>query len=155
MEANVDVGTVNGIFDRMYYRMKGLPGQVSATFSGWNFKRAQGKLEHDLARIIDTANAHHAKGQAKGSAVFFSLRDKANDKINAFCTKWKVERNVIEDQAPALKELDALCVADKAIPPTLKLLGMVLGGILSLVLLGMASGAIHAGHNWAFHLLSH
>jgi Mlc titration factor MtfA (ptsG expression regulator) len=121
----------------------------------WRFNQAQGKLEHDLARIIETANGHHAKGQPKGSPVYFSLRDQANAKINAFCEKWTVERKVIEAQAPALKDLYTLTVADKQVSPLLKLLGMLLGGLLSLILIGMASGAIHAGHNWAFHLLSH
>ena len=54
----------------------------------------------------------------------------------------------IEAQAPALADLDSLCVPDKQIPAGLKLLAALLGTILSLVLLGVASGLVHAGHDW-------
>jgi hypothetical protein len=30
-----------------------------------------------------------------------------------------------------------------------------LGGILSLILIGAASGLVNAGHNWVMHLFAH
>lgn len=149
------VSTVNGFFDRMYDRLKALPGKTSSTVRDWRFKQAQSGLEHSLARIIDTANGHQANGQPKGSAVYFALQAKANEAITKFCTKWNVDRLVIEAEAPALWELKALTVADKQTPAGVKLIMALVGTIGCLLMIGFASGVVQAGHNWTLHLLSH
>jgi hypothetical protein len=64
-----------------------------------------------------------------------------------------VDIAIIKAQAPALADLDNLCVPDKQIPAGLKLLVGLLGTILSLMLLEAASGLIHAGHNWVMHFV--
>jgi hypothetical protein len=121
----------------------------------WRRDRNLASLERDLAKIIETANSHSAKGTPKGAAVYFTLRDRANTKINAFCNKWHVDRSIIEAEAPNLKELDALCLADKAANPAIKMMAMFLGGVLSLVVLGMASGVFTWGHNLIVNHLPH
>ena len=113
----------------------------------------QNSLERALAQIIETANGHRAKGLPKGSTAYVVLRDKADAKIQVFATKWGVDIAIIKAQAPALADLDSLCVPDKQIPAGLKLLVALLGTILSLVLLGAASGLVHAGHNWVMRLV--
>jgi disulfide bond formation protein DsbB len=60
---------------------------------------------------------------------------------------------IIKAQAPALADLDSLCVPDKQIPAGLKLLAALTGAILSLVLLGAASGLVHAGHEWVMRFV--
>jgi hypothetical protein len=47
-----------------------------------------------------------------------------------------------------LADLDSLCVPDTQIPAGLKLLVGLFGMIVSLVLLGAASGLVHVGHDW-------
>ena len=106
-----------------------------------------------LARIIETANGHRAKGLPKGSPAYFVLRDKADAKIQVFARKWGVDIATIKAQAPALADLDSLCVPDTQIPAGLKLLAALLGTILSLVLLGAASGLVHAGHDWVMRFV--
>jgi hypothetical protein len=64
--------------------------------------------------------------------------------------KWS---SIIKAQAPALADLDNLCVPEKQIPTGLKLLAALLGTILSLVLLGAASGLVHAGHDWVMRFV--
>ena len=113
----------------------------------------QNSLERALARIIETANGHRAKGLPKGSPAYFVLRDKADAKIQVFARKWGVDIATIKAQAPALADLDSLCVPDKQIPAGLKLLAALLGTILSLVLLGAASGLVHAGHDWVMRFV--
>jgi hypothetical protein len=114
----------------------------------WRRHQDQNALERSLARIIETANGHRAKGLPKGSPAYFVLRDKADAKIQAFARKWDVDIAIIKAQAPALADLDSLCVPDTQIPAGLKLLAVLLGTILSLVLLGAASGLVHVGHDW-------
>jgi hypothetical protein len=125
------------------------------TFNAWRQHRDQEALEKALARIIETANGHQAKGLPKGSPAYFALRDKATAKIDTFCKKWNVDRTVIEAEAPALREMYALTIPDKQAPASLKLLAAFLGGILSLVLIGAASGLVNVGHNWVMHLFTH
>ena len=64
-----------------------------------------------------------------------------------------MEIATIEAQAPALADLNSLCIPDKQVPAGLKLLAALLGTILSLVLLGAASGLVHAGHDWVMRFV--
>ena len=123
------------------------------TFNTWRKSMDQNSLERALAQIIETANGHRAKGLPKGSPAYFVLRDKAHAKIRAFARKWDVDIATIEAQAPALADLDKLCIPDKQVPTGLKLLAALLGTILSLVLLGAASGLVHAGHDWVMRFV--
>ena len=124
-----------------------------STFNTWRKSMDQNSLERALAQIIETANGHRAKGLPKGSPAYFVLRDKADAKVQAFARKWDVEIATIEAQAPALADLDKLCIPDKQVPAGLKLLAALLGTILSLVLLGGASGLVHAGHDWVMRFV--
>jgi hypothetical protein len=101
-----------------------------------------------LAHIIETANGHRTKGLPKGAPAYVVLRDKADARIQVFAMKWGVDIAIIKAQAPALADLDSLCVPDTQIPAGLKLLVGLFGMIVSLVLLGVASGLVHAGHDW-------
>ena len=113
----------------------------------------QNSLERALAQIIETANGHRAKGLSKGSPAYCVLRDSADAKIQAFARRWDVDITTIEAQAPALADLHDLCVPDKQVPAGVKLLVRLLGTILFLVLLGAASGLVHAGHDWVLRLI--
>jgi hypothetical protein len=133
---------------------KDSPGKVMIHIRSWRRSRDQDALESSLAKIIETANGHQAKGTPRGSPVYFALCEKADVRIDAFCRKWTVDRSVIEAEAPNLKELEALCIPDKETPTAIKLLACFLGGILCLVLIGAAFGLIHAGHDLIMHLIS-
>ena len=122
-------------------------------FNTWSKRIDQNSLERALAQIIETANGHRAKGLPKGSPAYCVLRDSADAKIQAFARRWDVDITTIEAQAPALADLHDLCVPDRQIPAGLKLLVGLLGTILSLVLLGVASGLVHAGHDWVIRLI--
>jgi hypothetical protein len=143
------------VCDRLYDTLVGLGGKTSAAIHNWRFKQAQSSLEHDLANIIETANSHRAKGLSKGSPAYVALREKAASKIESFCRRWNVNRSLVESEAPALQDLYALSVPDKENSAAFKLLACFLGGILSLVLIGAASGLVTAAHNWVAHALSH
>jgi hypothetical protein len=119
----------------------------------WRRHQDQNALERSLARIIETANGHRAKGLPKGAPAYVVLRDKSDARIQVFAMKWGVDIAIIKAQAPALADLDSLCVPDKQIPAGLKLLAALLGTIFSLVLLGVASGLVHAGHDWLMRLV--
>jgi hypothetical protein len=122
-------------------------------FNTWRKRMDQNSLERALAQIIETANGHRAKGLPKGSPVYIVLRETADAKIQVFSSKWSVDVAIIKAQAPALADLDTLCVPDRQIPAGLRLLAGLLGTILSLVLLGAASGLVHAGHDWVMSLI--
>jgi hypothetical protein len=136
-------------------KLRSWQGTGMSTFNAWRQHRDQESLEKALARIIETANGHRAKGLPKGSPAYFALRDKATAKINTFCKKWNVDPTVIEAEAPALREMYALTIPDKQAPAGIKMFAAFLGGILSLILIGEASGLVNAGHNWVMHLFAH
>jgi hypothetical protein len=124
-----------------------------STVNLWRRHQDQNALERSLARIIETANGHRAKGLPKGSPAYCVLRDTADAKIKVFATKWDVDIATIEAEAPALADLHELCVPDKQVPSGVKLLVGLLGAVFSLVLLGAASGLVHAGHVWVIRLI--
>ena len=134
--------------------MKRSSDVLMAHVGSWRRSHDQNALEKSLARIIETANGHQAKGMPKGSPVYFALRDKADAKIDAFCQRWSVDRSVIVAEAPSLKDLSELCIRDKQLPVAVKALACLLCGILTMLLIGAASGIIHTGHNAVLHLLS-
>jgi hypothetical protein len=133
--------------DKAWGGLRSLGARGISTFNIWRKNMDQNSLERALAQIIETANGHRAKGLPKGSPAYFALRDKADAKIEVFATKWGVGIAIIRAQAPALADLDTFCIPDRQIPAGLKLLAALLGTIFSLVLLGAASGLVHAGHD--------
>jgi hypothetical protein len=122
-------------------------------FNTWRKRMDQNSLERALAQIIETANGHRAKGLPKGSPAYRVLAETADAKIQVFSSKWSVDVATIEAQAPALADLHDLCVPDRQIPAGVKLLVGLLGTILFLVLLGVASGLVRAGHDWVIRLI--
>jgi hypothetical protein len=134
--------------------MKRSSNVLKVRVGSWQRSRDQDALERALANIIETANGHRTKGVPRGSLVYSALRDRADARIDAYCKKWNVDRSTIEAEAPSLKDLRDLCIADKETPLAIKALTCLLGGILIMLLIGAASGIIHAGHNGVFHLLS-
>jgi hypothetical protein len=152
---NIAVAKPDYLCDRLYEKLKKLGGQAADGFKAMQLKRDQAALESALARIIETVNSHKAKGKPDGSAVYLELRDTAFAKVEQFCAKHNVDRLSIEAQIPALSDLNARCIAKKKTPLGVQLIAALLGGIVTLLLIGMASGLVSAGHNWVMHLLSH
>ena len=142
--------------DRLYAKLTGLGGKGASAIKAWQLSRSRDRLESELARIIETANSHKAKGRTpNGSLVYVALRDKALQKISAFCEQWNYDPAEIETQVPALQDLIALSVAKGKTPAGLQLIGALLGGCLLMILIGVASGLVNAGHNWVMHLVPH
>jgi hypothetical protein len=123
------------------------------SFNLWHQRQNQDALEKELARIIETANGHQAKGLPKGSPAYVVLREKADASIQAFAKKWNVDIATIEAQAPALADLQSLCVPDKKVPRGLKLILATFGTVLFLVLIGAGSGLVQAGHDCVMRVL--
>ena len=138
---------------KVWEGLRSLGTRGISTVNRWHRHQDQNALERSLARIIETANGHRAKGLPKGSPAYIVLRETADAKIQVFSSKWSVDVAAVKAQAPALADLDSLCVPDKQIPAGLKLLAVLLGTIFSLVLLGAASGLVHAGHNWVMRFV--
>ena len=138
---------------KVWEGLRSLGTRSISTVNLWRRHQDQNALERSLARIIETANGHRAKGLSKGSPAYIVLRETADAKIQVFSSKWSVDVAAVKAQAPALADLDSLCVPDKQIPASLKLLAALLGMIVSLVLLGAASGLVHAGHDWVMRFV--
>jgi hypothetical protein len=133
---------------KVWEGLRSLGTRGISTVNLWRRHQDQNALERSLARIIETANGHRVKGLPKGAPAYVVLRDKADARIQAFARKWDVDIATIEAQAPALADLNTLCIPDRQIPAGLKLLATLIGAIVSLVLLGAASGLVHVGHDW-------
>jgi hypothetical protein len=138
---------------KVWEGLRSLGTRGISTVNLWRRHQDQNALERSLARIIETANGHRAKGLPKGSPAYIVLRETADARIQVFAMKWGVDIAIIKAQAPALADLDSLCVPDTQIPAGLKLLVGLLGMIISLVLLGAASGLVHVGHDWVMRFV--
>ena len=72
--------------------MKRSSDVLMAHVGSWRRSHDQNALEKSLARIIETANGHQAKGMPKGSPVYFALRDKADAKIELISEGEPIEK---------------------------------------------------------------
>lgn len=133
--------------DRLLIKARTWGRNRICSFEHWRKHQDQNGLEKALARIIETANGHRSKGLPKGSSAYVVLCDQADAEIQGFAKKWNVNVASIEAQAPALADLRGLCIPDKQMSACLKLVLGLLGVIVSLLLIGAASGLVHAGHN--------
>jgi hypothetical protein len=134
------------IFDRAVDRAK-------ATVQGWRRSRAKSKLEVELARIIETANAHQAKGLPVGAPAYHALLAQARGKIQAFATKHQENAFDIEQEVPALRDLERLTQAPSVTTQLSKGVGLVLLVIVAAIVIGMTSGLIATGYRWVVTLL--
>ena len=137
--------------DRLLSKARSWGRNGICSFKLWRRHQDQSALEKVLARIIETANGHRAKGLPKGSPAYVVLCDKADAEIQGFASRWNLDIASIEAQAPALADLRGLCIPDKQVPTGLKVVFGLLGLIVSLLVIGATSGLIHAGHNWVMH----
>ena len=107
-----------------------------------------------MARIIETANAHEAKGLPHGSPAYVALQEHANRKIGDFCARHGVERLAIEQEVPVLRDLEALTQTPSLITRVAKGLGILLAGIIGAMAIGCAGGLVATGYHWIVRLLS-
>jgi hypothetical protein len=114
---------------------------------------AKSTLEQQLARIIETANGHQAKGLPSGSPVYVALHKQANLKIDDFCAKHGVERLAVEQEVPVLRDLEALTRAPSLAVRLTKCLAILIAGIIGAIAVGCAGGLVAAGYNWVVRLL--
>ena len=128
--------------------------KVVVSIKDWRFNRAKAALEHELARIIETANGHQAKHLPTGAPAYVALYQQASTKIDAFCAKHRVERLSIERAAPALRELEHLTHVAPPGANVVKGLGLLIAVVVGAILLGGASGLVSAGHHWIVTLLA-
>ena len=143
----------NDLCDGLNEKLKALGRRAATGFKAWQHNRDQAALESALARIIETANSHKEKGNPDGSAIYLELRNMAYSKIEQFCAKHNVDRLSIETQVPALSDLNSYCIAKKKTPQLAKLFAVLFGGVVALLLIGIASGLVSVGHHWVMQLL--
>lgn len=129
--------------------------KVVISFKDWRFSRAKAALEHELARIVETANGHQAKHLPTGSPAYLALYQQARTKIDAFCAIHRVERLSIERDAPVLRELEQLTHPPPPGTAAVKGLGIVVATVFGAILLGCASGLVSTGYHWMVSLLVH
>ncbi len=115
---------------------------------------AKSTLEQRLARIIETANGHQAKGLPSGSPAYAALYEHANTRIDDFCARHGVERFAVEQEVPVLRELEALTHAPSAAARLAKGLGIFIAGVITAIGVGCAGGLIATGYHWVMRLLS-
>ncbi len=115
---------------------------------------AKSTLEQRLARIIETANGHQAKGLPSGSPAYAALYEHANSSIDDFCARHAVERLAVEQEVPVLRELEALTHAPSPVARLAKGLGILVAGVIGAIVVGCAGGLASAGYHWVERLLS-
>ena len=114
---------------------------------------AKRTLEQQLARIVETANGHQAKGLPSGAPVYVALYQQANQKINDFCAEHRVERLTVEQEVPVLRDLEALTRASSLATKLNKGLAILIAGITGSMAIGCAGGLVAAGYHWVVRLL--
>jgi hypothetical protein len=124
---------------------------------GWikdrQLTRAKRALEQQLARIVETASGHQAKGLPSGSPAYVALHRHATLKIDDFCAKHGVERLAVEQEVPVLRDLEALTHAESPVMRLRKGLGLFIAGFLGALTIGAAGGLVTTGYHWVVRLL--
>ncbi len=69
---------------KVWEGLRSLGTRGISTVNLWRRHQDQNVLERSLARIIETANGHRAKGLPKGSPAYIVLRETADAKIQVF-----------------------------------------------------------------------
>jgi hypothetical protein len=114
--------------------------------------RAKRTLEDRLASLIELANGHQARGLPPGSPAYLALHVHADRAIADFCAKQGVERLAVEQEAPALRDLEALTQPPSVGTRVAKGLGILLAGILGAIAIGGAGGLVATGYRWIVRL---
>jgi hypothetical protein len=108
-------------------------------------------LERKLAKIITVCNGHRAKNVARYAAPYGVLYPKAVALVEEFCTAYSVPEEDVYAQMPALAELKSWAVRPPNTGSAGRLLVYILGPVVALFIIGLASGwaqrIIHFG--WA------
>lgn len=108
-------------------------------------------LERKLAKIITVCNGHRAKNVARYAAPYGVLYPKAVALVEEFCTEYSVPEEDVYAQMPALAELKSWAVRPPNTGSAGRLLVYILGPVVALFIIGLASGwaqrIIHFG--WA------
>ena len=124
---------------------------------GWidTVRRAHGRrrLDDHLAQILETAGGHQSKGLPAGAPAYVALYDRAGRAIDAFCAHHGVDRLSVEQDVPALRELEHLTHAPAPLAGPTKAVSLLLGGALGAILLGSVGGLIAVGYHWMVHAL--
>ena len=129
---------------------------VTRQVNSFLISQAKSKLEKDLAKIIIIANNHLNKGKLKGDPVFNSLRFQAYTKITEFCN-YSTEKGMvihtsdIEEQIPALVDLNECTIADKKISTLSKFVIVLCLSPVFLGLIGLSAGII----SLVYHFIAH
>ena len=127
--------------------------KIVRSFKDWRFNRAKAALEHELARLVETASGHQAKHLPTGAPAYVALYQQASTKIDAFCAKHRVERLSIERDAPVLRELEHLTHAAPPGASVVKGAGILIAVMVGAILIGGASGLVSTGYHWIVTLL--
>jgi hypothetical protein len=108
-------------------------------------------LERKLAKIITVCNGHRAKNVARYATPYGVLYPKAVALVEEFCTEYGVPEEDVYAQMPALAELKSWAVRPPNTGSAGRLLVYILGPVVALFIIGLASGwaqrIIHFG--WA------
>ena len=99
------------------------------------------------ARIIETASGHQAKGLPAGSPAYVGLHRDATLSIEAFCASHGVARSTVEQEIPALRDLESLTRAPTPAARVVKSRGMLIVGIDVAIVTGCVGGLVAAGYH--------
>jgi hypothetical protein len=117
--------------------------------------RDKTRLEQRLARIIETASGHRAKGLPAGAPAYVELLDRASRAIEAYCHEHHLPRPEIEHEVPALRDLERLTRRSSPAVRVVKAVGVLLVGAIGAMAVGSFSALVAVGFHWVVRALLH
>ena len=109
-------------------------------------------LERKLANIITICNGHRTKNVARYASPYASLYEKAETLVAEFCTQYGVDQDDVYAQMPAMAELKSWAVRPPDTGRVGRLLVYLLGPVIGLVIIGLASGYAQRLIHFGWHL---
>ena len=127
--------------------------KVVISFRDWRFNRAKAALEHELARIVETANGHQAKhlpsrsARVRGAVPASQHQDRCVLRQTPRGTSLHRTRRA---GAARTRTPDARRASGRDV---VKGVGILIAVVVGAILLGCASGLVSTGYHWIVSLL--
>lgn len=123
---------------------KGLFARKKQEFILWKDKR---ELENRLKILAKAVYGHEAAGLPKGHDLYVRLDEAINDRVDMFCRKHNVPRDILETQIPVITKAREMAAPPEPIQTVKKGIGIWMLACLILLGLGFAIGIGNAGYH--------
>jgi hypothetical protein len=141
---------VDGLFDSAKDAFGFLTGRLTKARRSLALK----SLESKLGDLLMAATAHEANGVKAGDDRYSVLLAQAEERIDSFCSKFKVPRLEVESQCSGLHKLRTLAtLPEPRFSQPVMVSSYIAVGVVVLFLIGVIAGIVNLGYHFVTHIV--